>query len=130
MCGAALVGGITINFGFIRWISNANCNIIGYHRVSLADVLSISPSWEWMAKGWWLIQWPIYIILVVDKTKLSCLEAWCRGKEDRVGGKGARGQSKVMGINYITVVKLGLNAKVCMNLHVTLLHMSEGNFRS
>ena len=77
-----------------------------------------------------MIQWPIYIILVVDKTKLSCLEALCRGKEDRVGGKGAHGQSKVMGINYITVVKLGLNAKVCMNLHVTLLHMSEGNFRS
>ena len=47
-----------------------------------------------------------------------------------MGGKGARGQSKVMGIIYITVVKLGLNAKVCMNLHVTLLHMSEGNFRS
>ena len=129
MCGAALVGGITRNFGFIRWISNANCNWLP-QRVSQANVLSISPSWKWMAKGWWLIQWPIYIILVVDKTKLSCLEAWCRGKEDRVGGKGAHGQSKVMGINYITVVKLGLNAKVCMNLHVTLLHMSEGNFRS
>ena len=129
MCGAALVRGITRNFDFIRWISNANCNWLP-QRVSQADVLSISPSWEWIAKGWWLIQWPIYIILVVDKTKLSCLEAWCRGEEDRVGGKGAHGQSKAMGIDYITVVKLGLNAEVCMNLHVTLLHMSEGNFRS
>ena len=100
---------------------------IGYHKEFLKLMFWVL---EWMAKGWWLIQWPIYIILVVDKTKLSCLEAWCRGKEDRVGGKGAHGQSKVMGINYITVVKLGLNAKVCMNLHVTLLHMSEGNFRS
>lgn len=129
MCGAALVGGITRDFGFIRWISNANCNWLP-QRVSQADVLSISPSWEWMAKGWWLIQWPIYIILVVDKTKLSCLKACHRGKEGRVGGKGAHGQSKAMGIDYLTVVKLRLNAKVCMNLHVTLLHMSEGNFRS
>ena len=47
-----------------------------------------------------------------------------------MGGKGAHRQSKAMGIDYITVVKLRLNAKVCMNLHVTLLHMSEGNFRS
>lgn len=93
-----MVGGITRNFGFIRWISNANWLP---QRVSQANVLSVSPSWEWIAKGWWLIQWPIYIILVVDKTKLSCLEAWCRGKEDRVGRKGAHGQSKAMGINYI-----------------------------
>ena len=47
-----------------------------------------------------------------------------------MGGKGAHGQSKVMAFDYISVVKQGLNEKVCMNLHVTLLHMSEGNFRS
>ena len=47
-----------------------------------------------------------------------------------MGGKGVHEQSKVMGIDYISVVKQGLNEKVSMNLHVTLLHMSEGNFRS
>ena len=92
MCGAALVRGITRNFGFVRWIDNANWPP---QRVSQADVLSASPLWEWITKGWWLIQWPIYIILVVDKTKLSCLKACYRGKEGRVGGKGVHSKVKL-----------------------------------